>query len=424
MPTLKTVTLGCKVNQYESEYLRQGFALLGYVEAGNGRSADLCLVNTCVVTSTGEAKSRKAIRQLARENPQAEIIVIGCHATRSPDEVAAMPGVVEVITDKRQLPDLLARRGLVDVPSGISSFGTRHRAYVKVQDGCNMGCSYCIIPSVRPNLVSRPAPDVLAEIERLVIGGYREIVLTGIHLGHYGVDLDEPEANLAWLVDNIVRLDGDFRVRISSIEASEVGDDLIRLMAAYPQRVCPHLHISMQSGSDTVLRRMRRPGIDQFLRCCEAANRQLDRPGMTTDVIVGFPGETDEEFAASCRVVQQVGFSKLHVFRFSPREGTPTATMPDQIPERVKQRRAAELAQLGDRLRRRYFESLVGSRLQVLVERSIAGRPGTLLGTSGRYAPVELPGQEDLIGRLVTVVAGGRDREKVSGTVIDEGIRS
>ncbi len=405
MPTLKTVTLGCKVNQYESEYLRQGFARLGYTSAEKGLPADLCIVNTCIVTSIGEAKSRKAIRQIARENPQAEIIVIGCHATNRPEEVAAMRGVVEVITDKRQLPDLLARRGLVDVPSGIDSFGVRHRAYVKVQDGCNMGCSYCIIPTVRPNLISRPAEDVLAEIQRLVDGGYREIVLTGIHLGHYGVDLGSPRTNLATLTGRIADLGGDFRVRISSIEASEASDELIGLMADFPQRVCPHLHISMQSGSDAVLRRMRRKGIDHFTRRCEEVRRRLDRPGLTTDVIVGFPGETDAEFAATCDVVRQLGFSKLHIFRFSPREGTPAATMEDQVPEQLKQRRAAELAELGEQLRRQYFESLIGSRLQVLVERPADTSPGMLLGTSARYAPVELAGPKTQVGQLVTVVA-------------------
>jgi len=405
MPTLKIVTLGCKVNQYESEYLRQGFARLGYSAAEKGRSADLCIVNTCIVTSIGEAKSRKAIRQIARDNPQAEIIVVGCHATRSPEEVAAMPGVAEVVTDKRQLPDLLARRGLIDIPSGIDSFGARHRAYVKVQDGCRMGCSYCIIPTVRPNLTSRPADDVLAEIERLVEGGYREIVLTGIHLGHYGVDLDGPRTNLAALTGRIAELGGDFRVRISSIEAAEASDELIGLMADFPDRVCPHLHISMQSGSDAVLKRMRRRGIDHFMRRCEEVQTRLDRPGMTTDAIVGFPGETDEEFAETCAVVRRIGFSKLHVFRFSPREGTPAAAMEDRVPEQLKQRRAAELARLGDDLRLEYFERLLDSRSQVLVERSIADSPGMLLGTSGRYAPVELAGPESLVGRLVSAVA-------------------
>ncbi|HYW78010.1 MAG TPA: radical SAM protein, partial [Thermoguttaceae bacterium] len=223
MPTFKTVTLGCKVNQYETEYLRQGLSRLGYRDANEGEAADLCVVNTCTVTADGEAKSRKMIRQLGRRYPQAEIIVMGCYATRAEQEVAAMPGVVEVVTDKRQLPELLGRLGLLDVPTGISTFGPRHRAYVKVQDGCRMQCSYCIIPQVRPVLSSRPVPEVLDEIRRLIDNGHREIVLTGIHLGHYGVDLAGSSSierpDLTQLLRRIVEVDGVFRVRLSSIEA-------------------------------------------------------------------------------------------------------------------------------------------------------------------------------------------------------------
>jgi len=438
--TLKTVTLGCKVNQYETEYVRQGLARLGYREVVDGEPVDLCIVNTCTVTATAEAKSRKAIRQLARRHPRAEIIVMGCYASQAADEVAALPGVIDVITDKRQLPELLSRLGLVDLPTGISNFGSRHRAYVKVQDGCHMQCSYCIIPTVRPVLVSRPVSEVLSEIRRLVSNGHREIVLTGIHLGHYGVDLaggvsdgvdlvggvsdgdcarrlqsqpdrspteSPPTVDLAWLVRRILDLEGEFRLRISSIEAAEVTPELIALLAERPDRVCPHLHLSMQSGSDKVLRRMRRRWpAGQFVECCRQIRRSLDQPALTTDVIVGFPGETPEDFAATCRVVEEVGFSKLHVFRFSPRRGTPAADMPDQVPEAIKQRRAAELTELGEALRRRYFESLAGRKLQVLVETPAGSRPGLLLGTSDRYTPVELAGERELIGRLVTVTAG------------------
>ena len=416
MPTLKTLTFGCKVNQYETEYVRQGLARLGYREAGDGEPADLCIVNTCTVTADGEAKSRKAIRQFARRYPGAEIIVMGCYATRAADEVAAMPGVVEVITDKRQLPELLTRFGLVDVPTGLDAFGSRHRAYVKVQDGCRMQCSYCIIPQVRPVLASRPADEVLAEIARLVDHGHREIVLTGIHLGHYGLDQIErgsdgaspPRLDLAGLVRRIVGLDGEFRVRISSIEAVEVTPELIAVMADRGDRVCPHLHISMQSGSDAVLGRMcRRWPVQRFLEKCDEVRRRLDHPALTTDVIVGFPGETDEDHAATCRAVAEVGFSKLHVFRFSPRQGTPAAEMPDQVSDAIKQRRAAEMAQLGRRLRTRYFQSLVGQPQQVLVEEAVPDSLGLLLGTSARYAPVELPGSHELIGRLVTIVPDG-----------------
>ena len=413
MPTLKTVTLGCKVNQYETEYVRQALARLGYRPPDGREPVDLGIVNTCTVTAHGDAKSRKAIRQLAREHPRAEIIVMGCYATRAADEVAELPGVVDVLTDKRQLPELLARLGLVDVPSGIDTFGSRHRAYVKVQDGCRMNCSYCIIPKVRPELVSRPAAEVLDEVRRLVDHGHREIVLTGIHLGHYGVDL-AGEIDLAGLVGRIARLQGEFRVRISSLEAVEATDALIAVMAGHGDRICPHLHVSMQSGSDAVLTRMRRrwPAAE-FLRRCEKIRRSLDLPALTTDVIVGFPGETDDDFAATCRAVEQASFSKVHVFRFSPRQGTTAAEMPDQIPESVKRRRAEELAELAARLRRHYFGTLEGRRLQVLVETPAQDRVGRLRGTSARYVPVEIPGQPESIGRLIRVTAGPVVNERI-----------
>src|SRR5438874_6569939 len=220
--TLKTLTLGCKVNQYETELVREGLLRAGYHDANDGEPADLCVVNTCTVTAEGDSKSRHAIRRLARENPAARIVVMGCYATRAPDEVASLPNVAEVVTDKREIPDLLGRFGVVDIPTGISRFGNRHRAYVKVQDGCLLRCSYCIIPYVRPNVHSRPLAHVLDEVRRLVDNGYREIVLTGIHLGHYGVEgnVHKPKSEwlrLSTLVREAARLPGDFRIRLSSI---------------------------------------------------------------------------------------------------------------------------------------------------------------------------------------------------------------
>lgn len=391
MPTLRTVTLGCKVNQYETEFLREGFLRLGYRDARLGEPADLCIVNTCTVTAQGEAKSRKAIRRLARENPQAEIIVTGCYATRAGKEVARLPGVVEVIADKATLPDLLTRRGLMDVPTGISGFGTRHRAYVKVQDGCVMPCSYCIIPKVRPRRVSRPIEQVADEVCRLVEGGHREIVLTGIHLGHYGVDLPQPIVRLVDLMRRLAELPGEFRIRLSSLDAVEVDDRLVDLLAEFPSRICPHLHLSLQSGSDTVLRRMRRRDTAAaFLDRCRQLQARLDRPAITTDLIVGFPGETEGEFAETCRVVEQAGFAKVHVFRFSPRDGTAAVTMPDQVPDDVRRQRMLALETLAHQIRQQYLASLIGQCQQALVETPLEGVPNRWLGMAERYVPVEV----------------------------------
>jgi threonylcarbamoyladenosine tRNA methylthiotransferase MtaB len=408
---LRTVTLGCKVNQYETQFVREGLLGIGYQDAADEDAADLCIVNTCTVTGEGDAKSRQMIRRLARRNPGAKIVVMGCYATRAPDEVAQLPNVTEVVTDKRELPDLLGRFGVTDVPTGISTFGRRHRAYVKVQDGCMLRCSFCIIPYVRPQLTSRPVEHILDEVRRLVDNGYREVVLTGIHLGHYGVEWNRAAPKQDWvrlshLVARIAGLPGDFRVRLSSIEATEVTRELVDVLADGGERVCPHLHISMQSGSDSVLRRMRRRwGSRRFIDRSNLLKERLDRPAITTDIIVGFPGETDAEFAETIATCRAVGFSKIHIFPFSPRRGTPAATMPDQVPARVQQARSQELAALEAELRDEYFDSLRGMQLKVLVESKCESG---WLGTSCRYAAVELAADESRVGELVHVVAGDR----------------
>src|SRR5256885_11937985 len=314
--TLKTLTLGCKVNRYETELVREGFLRANFRDAADDESADLCVVNTCTVTAEGDSKSRHAIRRLARQNPDARIVVMGCYATRAPEELAKLPNVAEVIGDKREIPDLLGRFGVIDMPTGISQFGNRHRAFVKVQDGCLLRCSYCIIPYVRPHFSSRPLAHVFDEVRRLVDNGYREIVLTGIHLGHYGVENNRHKPKDQWLrLSNLVRvianLPGDFRIRLSSIEATEVTRELIDVMAEYPRRIAPHLHICLQSGSDSVLRQMRRRWSSRmFIDRCRLVRESLDNPAITTDIIVGFPGETEADFEATCRVSRDCGFSK------------------------------------------------------------------------------------------------------------------
>jgi len=424
---LKTVTLGCKVNQYETEYLREGLHGIGYEDATDEQPADLCIINTCTVTSEGDSKSRQIIRRLARDNPASKIVVMGCYATRAPEEVAALPNVTEVLTDKRELPDLLGRFGVTDVPTGLSGFGRRQRAYVKVQDGCLLRCSFCIIPHVRPQLTSRPQQHILDEICRLVDNGYREVVLTGIHLGHYGVDWNRPMSQekpvpkekwtrLSHLVQAIVELPGDFRIRLSSIEATEVTRELITVMQDHREKICPHLHISMQSGSDSVLRRMRRRwGSRRFVDRCQLLKESLDRPAITTDIIVGFPGETDAEFAETCDVAREVGFSKIHIFPFSARRGTPAADMPDQLPKKLKQARRRELKTLEAELRDAYFESLRGMTLRVLAESSLEDRPGLMVGTSCRYTPTVV--EASAPGDFVEVTAGSIHEGMINGLV-------
>ncbi len=282
---LRVATLGCKVNQYETELVRQGLQRVGYTDCNESEAADICIVNTCTVTSEGDSKSRQIVRRLNRQNPDARIVVMGCYATRAPGELAKLPGVAEVVTDKRELPDLMSRFGVIDVPTGLDGFSGRRRAYVKVQDGCMLRCSYCIIPHVRPKLTSRPLDHIIDEVQRLTAAGHREVVLTGIHLGHYGVDWNRNQPKEQWirlahLLRRLCELPGEFRIRLSSIEATEVTRELISVMTEHWTRIVPHLHLCLQSGSDSVLRRMRRRwGTRMFLDRCRLLREVARRAG-------------------------------------------------------------------------------------------------------------------------------------------------
>ncbi|MGQ9913056.1 MAG: tRNA (N(6)-L-threonylcarbamoyladenosine(37)-C(2))-methylthiotransferase MtaB [Thermogutta sp.] len=424
MPTLKTVTLGCKVNQYETEYLRQGFLQLGYRDAEENAPADLYIFNTCTVTHQADAECRKILRRLARENPAGEIIVMGCYATKAADRVRQFPGVSEVVTDKRRMAEVLAKRGLVHVPTGISQFARRHRAYVKVQDGCFLPCSYCIIPQVRPEVWSRPVPEIEDEVRRLIDSGYREVVLTGVHLGLFGHDRPRGERiDLAGLAERLIAVRDGFRIRLSSLEVNEVSDRLVALMTAYPDRVCPHLHIPLQSGSPDVLRRMRRrASMQYFFERCARVQEMLPLPAFSTDAMVGFPGETDADFDATCRAVERIGFVKVHVFRFSAREGTPAADMPDQVPEEIKRERARRLDETAQQSRRRYISRLLDKEVQVLLEDETDLTapicPNCVLGMSDRYVPAALPAGDGKPGDLVSVRLTGWDGEFLHGSVL------
>ena len=413
MATLRTYTLGCKVNQYETELIREGLSRIGFREAAPGERADLCLINTCTVTGEADGKSRQIIRRLIRENPGAHVVVTGCYATRAAQEVLAIPGVSEVLTDKREIPDWLGRFGVRDIPDGIARFGQRHRAYVKVQDDCLLHCTYYIIPYIRPRLYSRPVEEIVREVTRLADNGYREVVLTGIHLGHYGLDFNFGKPKSQWirladLVRRLATLPLDVRIRLSSIEATEVTRELLEVMAAYPRRVCPHLHICLQSGSDAVLRRMhRRWGVRRFLDRCRLVREMLDEPCLTTDVIVGFPGETEADFQQTIDAVCQAGFSKIHIFPFSARRGTPAAQMPDQIPAEIRQERVERLAECERQLRERFLQRLVGRTLDVLLEAPVRADSFDAVGTACRYVPVRLPKARDQLGQVVPVKVTG-----------------
>lgn len=404
--TCQLVTLGCKVNQYETQLVKEALEKNGYREAGEAETADLCVVNTCTVTATGDSKGRKLIRNLAKNNPGTKILVMGCYATRDPKTVSELPGVFEVVTDKRELPDILERHGIVDMPTGISEFEGRKRAYVKVQDGCILRCTYCIIPSVRPGLQSRSPQDIEAEVRRLVDNGFKEIVLTGIHVGHFGVDTTrgksgKPPFRLWHLFRKLDQIPGDWRMRLSSVETAEINDDFISA-AADCEHLCPQFHPSLQSGSDTVLRRMkRRYHVSRFLEKLQRMRERLNHPSFTTDVIVGFPGETDEEFAETMRACEEAAFMKIHIFPFSARKSTPAATYEDQILPEIRQERCAQLADLERSLAQKFYHTLIDRDLEVMIERECDDRPGWVRGTDRWYAPVVCPGTKADLGKFV-----------------------
>ena len=406
--TCRIVTFGCKANQYDTQVVREALLDAGFREVGAAESADLCVVNTCTVTHQADSDGRYAIRRLSRENPGARIVVMGCYASRDPQTLRNIPGVVAVVDHPDRVGDVLRPFGVRRLPNGISKFAGHHRAFVKVQDGCLLNCTFCIIPQVRPSLRSRPPEEIEQEVRRLVRTGFHEIVLTGIHLGHYGVEYSRGRPRREWcrlshLIRRLVRIPGDWRLRLSSLEATEVTDELIDVVAG-EGRVCPHLHLCLQSGSDTVLRAMKRRYRGAgFLRRVDQIRRRLDRPALTTDVIVGFPGETERDFLQTLRVCEQAGFSKIHIFPFSPRSGTPAATMPGQLdPETVRDRKT-RLAALESELAARYYQCLVGCSLQVLVEGVSQTDPQESTGTACRYVPVRFNARPTEEGELISL---------------------
>lgn len=402
MKTIACLTLGCKVNQYDTEAMREAFEAAGYASVPFGAPADVYLINTCTVTVTGDQKSMKLIRRAAREHPEAGIIVCGCLAQRDAKRVR-LPGVRLILgtRDRSRVVELYERaiaEGQVISAVGAEGDWTfehltvqRHeghtRAVMKIQEGCENRCAYCVIPSVRGPVRSMPLPEVEEEARALGEAGYKELVVTGIHLMSYGRDLG---LTLADALRAIHRAEGVRRVRLGSLEPVGVTDEFVSALVELP-KICPQFHLSMQSGSDGVLRRMRRRyNARQYL---EAARRlQTAFPGcaLTTDVIAGFPGETDEEHRQTLAFIRQVGFARIHVFPFSPRAGTEAAAMPGQVPEAVKKARAAELIALGGELERVFVQSLIGTRQRVLFEER--GEGGLCEGYTENYVRVAAPG--------------------------------
>ncbi len=412
------VTFGCKVNQYDTQVLRERAARSGYTEVEE--DADLIVVNTCTVTEHGGALARKAVRRLARENPRAKIYVTGCYAVSDPETSASLPNVVAVVSndDKTMLLDILGEpsdRPFIE--ETVSELADHTRAFLKIQDGCHLRCTYCIIPFVRPAVTSKQADTVVEEIRRMVLAGRREIVLTGVHLGAWGRDFKDadPRNALTRLVTRILSETDVERVRLSSIEANEVTPELVRLYAA-EGRLAPHLHVPLQAGSATVLARMRRRySPTGFLKAISMIREAITDAAITTDVIVGFPGETEDDFGETLRMMREAAFMKTHVFPFSRREGTPAATMDGQVHGKDIRERVTRANALGASLAHDYALSRVGTRAGALIEsRRIEGR---LTGFTGRYLRVVLDGEDHYMSRVVPVRITGLSSAGVTAEV-------
>ena len=393
---VKAVTLGCKVNAYESEYILSSFKDQGY-EITND-IADIYIVNTCSVTNTSDAKSRKVINRLIRENPNSIIVVMGCMIEANKD--MEIPGVSLIIgnKDKNKVVDLVeaylkdkqVRKILYDnfddtfEDMFITNMTSHTRAFVKIQDGCENFCSYCIIPYTRGKQRSKDPDLVIKEIETLVSNGYKEIVLTGIHTGHYGSDL---QTTFPDLLKRIVKINGLERLRISSIEITELNDEFFEVLKANPI-IVSHLHIPLQAGSDTVLQAMNRKYLTNYFENKVKKIREI-RPdiSLTTDVIVGFPGETEEEFQETLDFVSKIKFTKVHVFPYSRRKGTKADTMPNQIPENIKKERVKRLIDLSNKLEKEYLDLFLNQEVEVLIEEEY---PDYSLGHTGNYLKVKV----------------------------------
>lgn len=419
MPSVAFHTLGCKVNHYETEAIWQLFQEQGYTRVDFESTSDVYVINTCTVTNTGDKKSRQVIRRAIRKNPDAVICVTGCYAQTSPAEILAIPGVDIVVgtQDRVKMLDYINRykeerqpinavgnimKNRVYEELDVPAFTDRTRASLKIQEGCNNFCTFCIIPWARGLMRSRDPEEVIRQAQQLVDAGYKEIVLTGIHTGGYGEDMKD--YNLAMLLKDLEKqVKGLQRLRISSIEASQITDEVIQVMND-SKVIVRHLHIPLQSGSNSVLKRMRRKYTMEFF--AERLNRLKEAlPGLavTSDVIVGFPGETEEEFMETYNFISEHQFSELHVFPYSKRTGTPAARMDEQVDEDIKNERVHRLISLSDQLAKEYAAQFEGEVLEVIPEEISKSGDGLYEGYTDNYLKVIFKGSEDMIGQIVKV---------------------
>ena len=431
MNTVAFHTLGCKVNQYDTQAMLERFRDAGYLIVPFDGEADVYVVNTCTVTGTGDRKSMQIARRLRREHPDSEIILAGCLAQRRGEELLETGARLILGTQRRgEVVELLEEAVCRGVrlcavseltretpfePLSIADQQEHTRAILKIQEGCNNRCTYCVIPSVRGPIRSRPVADIAREAARLAQAGFTELVLTGIHLTSYGRDLEQ--STLLDAIEAVQNTPGVKRIRLGSLEPTVATEDFASRLAGM-DKVCPQFHLALQSGSDGVLRRMaRRYNTTQYLAAVDNLRRAFPTCALTTDILTGFPGETEEEYEETRAMIQRVGYARIHVFPFSPREGTPAATMPGQLPNAEKERRARALIALGRETAERYQQAWLGKTAQVLLEEQ--AEDGSWLGYTPEYIQVSVPdGPACRQGALITVRLTALTPEGMAGTTL------
>jgi threonylcarbamoyladenosine tRNA methylthiotransferase MtaB len=402
----KVVTLGCRTNQYESQAYTDQLQTMGYRSAGEKEWADICIVNTCTVTESADSHSRHEIRQLARQHPNAKLVVTECFAERQPDAVKNIEGVTHVISNKDKENLLASLFSEEEVPEfSIKHFDAHTRAFLKVQDGCNSFCTYCIIPYVRGRSRSRTIADVKREAEELIANGFKELVLTGINIGDFeGHPAPEQRPNtLADLVRTIDELAGLERLRVSSIDPDEVNDELMEAIL-YGRKTCPSMHVVLQSGSNVILKRMNRKYTRQiFMETIDKLRTAEPDFTFTTDIIVGFPGETDRDFEDTLAVMRDVKFAKVHMFPYSERPRTRAALYPNKVSQEIIRQRKHEILRLSEKVAFELRQQYLGRRLSVLTENSDPCRTGEIFGHTGNFLSVWVQSGKLLPNQLVEV---------------------
>ena len=430
MKKAASFALGCKVNQYESEAIAELFQEKGYEIVGIDEEADVYVINTCTVTNFGDKKSRQLIRKVKRQNENAIVAVVGCYAQTAPQELMKVEGVNLVIgtKDRAQIVEMVENyktengvenhvsdimKERVFEPLSIQKLANRTRAYLKIQDGCSQYCSYCIIPYARGPIRSRDPQDVLAEVKRLAENGFKEVVLTGIHVASYGKD--RRDTSLLEILRQVHEVEGIERIRFSSIEPNVVTEEFAQAIADMP-KVCDHFHLSLQSGCDKTLKEMNRKyDTEKYRQAAATLRKYLPEVALTTDIIAGFPGETEEDFQASYDFAKEIGFAKIHAFPYSPKRGTPAAAREDQLLNAVKAERSHRLIELSDKMADDFIQAYVGKEVEVLYERAIG--EGIYEGHTTNYIKVKGTSDKDLTNVICKTKITKAENEELFGTV-------